>query len=60
MEDSGLVTRHEEGCVPPAVRYRLTPLETRFVDLIELVYAWGRNNADALDALGRRPTSRRA
>jgi hypothetical protein len=29
------------------------------VEPIELLYAWGRQNADALDQLGDRPTSRR-
>lgn len=59
MEGSGLVTRHVKGTVPPAVEYRLTLLGTRFVEPIELLYSWGRNNADALDALVSRPTSRR-
>ncbi|WP_088183913.1 winged helix-turn-helix transcriptional regulator [Sphingobium sp. Z007] len=59
MEASGLISRHVHGSVPPAVEYRLTPLGDRFVEPIELLYAWGRNNADALDELGQRPTSRR-
>lgn len=59
MEASGLVSRHVHGSVPPAVEYRLTPLGDRFVEPIELLYAWGRTNADALDELGQRPTSRR-
>ena len=59
MEGSGLVSRHVQGTVPPAVEYRLTPLGTRFVAPVELLYAWGRDNADALDQLGARPTSRR-
>ncbi|WP_128255615.1 winged helix-turn-helix transcriptional regulator [Falsirhodobacter deserti] len=59
MERSGLVTRHVESAVPPAVEYRLTPLGLRFVGLVELVYDWGRMNADALDLLGGRATSRR-
>jgi len=59
MEGSGLVTRHVKGTIPPAVEYRLTPLGFRFVEPIELLYAWGRSNADALDQLGSRPTSRR-
>lgn len=60
MECSGLITRHVQGTIPPAVEYRLTPLGTRFVEPIELLYGWGRTNSDALDALGNRPTSRRA
>ncbi len=59
MEASGLVSRHVHGSVPPAVEYRLTPLGDRFIEPIELLYAWGRTNADALDELGQRPTSRR-
>jgi DNA-binding HxlR family transcriptional regulator len=59
MEGSGLLTRHVQGTIPPAVEYRLTPLGRRFVEPVELLYAWGRGNADALDQLGSRPTSRR-
>ena len=59
MEGSGLLTRHVAGTVPPAVEYRLTALGNRFVEPVELLYAWGRANADALDGLGGRPTSRR-
>jgi len=59
LEGSGLVTRHVQGTIPPAVEYRLTPLGRRFVEPVELLYAWGRDNADALDQLGMRPTSRR-
>jgi DNA-binding HxlR family transcriptional regulator len=54
MEGSGLVTRHVQGTIPPAVEYRLTPLGQRFVEPVELLYAWGRDNEDALDQLGRR------
>lgn len=60
MADSGLVTRHVHSAMPPAVEYRLTPLGTRFVAPVEMLYAWGRDNADALDALGSRATARRA
>ncbi|MDB6452327.1 winged helix-turn-helix transcriptional regulator [Falsirhodobacter sp. 20TX0035] len=59
MEESGLLTRHVESTVPPAVEYRLTPLGRRFVGLVDLVYDWGRTNADALDQLQERATSRR-
>lgn len=59
MEGSGLVTRHVQGTIPPAVEYRLTALGDRFVEPVEMLYAWGRDNADALDRLGGRPTSRR-
>jgi DNA-binding HxlR family transcriptional regulator len=60
MEATGLVSRHVESVVPPAVEYRLTPLGERFVEPVELLYAWGRTNADALDQLGTRPTARRS
>jgi DNA-binding HxlR family transcriptional regulator len=59
MEASGLLTRHVEGTVPPAVDYRLTELGVRFVEPVELLYAWGRENADALNQMKERPTSRR-
>ncbi|MDI1295270.1 MAG: helix-turn-helix domain-containing protein [bacterium] len=54
MEASGLVSRHVQGTIPPAVDYRLTPLGSRFVEPVEMLYAWGRTNADALDRLGDR------
>ncbi len=59
MEQTGLVTRHVESAMPPAVEYRLTPLGRRFVEPVELLYAWGRDNADALDRLGSRASARR-
>ncbi len=59
MEESGLLSRHVESVMPPSVEYRLTPLGRRFVEPVELLYAWGRDNADALDALRPRATSRR-
>ncbi len=60
MEETGLVVRHVHSAIPPAVEYRLTALGQRFVEPVELLYAWGRDNADALDQLGSRPTARRA
>lgn len=59
MECSGLVDRHVLASRPPAVEYRLTPLGSRFIEPVQMLYDWGRENADALDALGTRPTSRR-
>ena len=59
MEHAGLVRRHVEGTVPPAVEYSLTDLGRRFVEPIELMYGWARDNNDALDALRGRETSRR-
>lgn len=60
MEGSGLLSRHVLGTIPPAVEYRLTPLGQRFVEPVEWLYGWGRDNADALDAWRDRPTSRRS
>lgn len=59
MEASGLIARHVHETMPPAVEYSLTHLGTRFVEPVELLYGWGRDNADALDTLGSRATSRR-
>ncbi|KIQ02798.1 HxlR family transcriptional regulator [Agrobacterium tumefaciens] len=59
MERTGLVTRHVHATRPPAVEYTLTALGNRFLEPVEMLYAWGRDNADALDALGERSTSRR-
>jgi DNA-binding HxlR family transcriptional regulator len=58
MEERGLVTRHVHGTIPPAVDYQLTPLGLRFIEPVELLYAWARTNADALDAMPRGMTSR--
>ncbi|OAN66121.1 winged helix-turn-helix transcriptional regulator [Sphingomonas sp. TDK1] len=60
MEEAGLIDRIVQNAVPPAVEYRLTSLGRRFVEPVELLYAWGRDNADALDQLGSRPSARRA
>ncbi len=59
MEASGLLTRHVLGAIPPVVEYRLTELGRRFVEPVEMLYGWGRDNADALDLLRPRPRSRR-
>jgi DNA-binding HxlR family transcriptional regulator len=59
MEASGLVDRHVQAAVPPRVDYGLTALGMRFIEPLEQLYDWGRANADALDALKPRPTSRR-
>lgn len=60
MEQAGLISRHVHSATPPAVEYRLTPLGHRFVEPVELLHAWGRDNADALDQLKSRPTARRS
>lgn len=58
MEARGLVLRHVQGTVPPAVEYELTPLGSRFIEPVELLYDWARRNGDALDILRGGPTSR--
>jgi DNA-binding HxlR family transcriptional regulator len=60
METSGLILRTVLATMPPAVEYRLTPLGQRFVEPVNLLYDWGRANADALDAFGPGPAPRRA
>lgn len=60
MEGSGLIDRQVHDDPAEGVEYRLTPLGHRFVEPVEMLYAWGRDNADALDGLNLRPTSRRA
>ncbi len=59
LEHSGLLLREVHDSVPPAVEYRLTPLGQLMIEPIELVYAWARDNAPALDQLQPRATSRR-
>jgi DNA-binding HxlR family transcriptional regulator len=59
LEASGLVCRHVHDSVPPEVDYALTPLGRRLVEPIELIYDWARGNANALDELKPRRTSRR-
>lgn len=59
MENSGLLDRHVLSTIPPMVEYRLTELGRRFVEPVELLYGWGRDNADALDRLVPRASSRR-
>jgi DNA-binding HxlR family transcriptional regulator len=60
MEASGLLSRHVQSTIPPVVEYRLTDLGQRFVEPVELLYVWARDNPDALDQLVPRPSSRRA
>jgi DNA-binding HxlR family transcriptional regulator len=60
MEASGLLSRHVLSTIPPMVEYRLTDLGKRFVEPVEMLYGWGRDNADALDLLVPRASSRRA
>ncbi|VXC02883.1 Transcriptional regulator, HxlR family [Luteimonas sp. 9C] len=60
LETAGAVARTVHATVPPAVDYALTPLGVRLVEPIELIYDWARRNAEVLDALQARPTSRRS
>ena len=60
METSGLILRDVLATMPPAVEYSLTPLGRRFVEPVNLLYDWGRTNADALDAFGPGPAPRRS
>ena len=57
MEFAGLVHRHVEGTIPPTAEYPMTDLRKRFVEPIEMIYAWARKNNDALKP---RETSRRS
>lgn len=59
MEASSLIDRHASDAPIATVEYSLTDLGKRFVEPVELLYAWGRANPDALDRLQPRPTSRR-
>ena len=59
LQASGLVDRRELGGAVAAVEYSLTPLGVRFIEPVEWLYDWGRRNADALDELQPRRTSRR-
>lgn len=59
LEASGLIVRHVEDSVPPAVEYSLSALGQRVIEPIELVYQWARSNAPALDELKPRATSKR-
>ncbi len=55
MERDGLLSRRVYEVVPPKVEYSLTPLGRKFIEPLEMLYDWGRANADALDQLGQRP-----
>ncbi|AGA28516.1 winged helix-turn-helix transcriptional regulator [Singulisphaera acidiphila] len=57
MERDGLIDRKVYPVVPPMVEYSLTPLGQLFIEPIELLYAWGEKNAEALKKLSRRRTA---
>lgn len=58
MERDGLLSRRVYKVVPPKVEYSLTPLGRKFIEPLEMLYDWGRANADALDQLGQRAGSK--
>jgi DNA-binding HxlR family transcriptional regulator len=61
LRDGGVRPRHAP-CpeqYPPAVEYRLTELGRRLLEPTEMLYTWARENADALDQMGVRASSRR-
>ena len=61
LEASGLVTRHVQGTVPPAVEYRLSALGRRFVEPVELLYRLGPQQCRRAGPDGdAAPPSRRA
>lgn len=51
LEEAGLVSRTVQQVMPPVVEYSLTPLGHRFIEPLEMLYHWGIDNADALDAV---------
>lgn len=59
LELGGLVRRDVRGVMPSVVEYGLTDLGVRFVEPVELLYAWGRANPDALARFVSRCGSRR-
>jgi DNA-binding HxlR family transcriptional regulator len=54
MERDGLIDRKVYPVVPPRVDYSLTHLGRLFIEPIEMLYAWGSKNAEALEKLTRR------
>ena len=51
VEARGLVARHVHSVVPPKVEYELTPLGKTFAQAVEMLYRWGEEHPQALDAL---------
>ncbi len=54
MERDGLIKRKVYPVVPPMVEYSLSPLGRRFVEPLEMLYDWARENEDALRGIQRR------
>ena len=55
-----LIDRKVYPVVPPMVEYSLTPMGRLFIEPIEMLYAWGAKNDDALSKLTRRRKKRTA
>ena len=45
MEGSGLVTRHVQGTIPPAVEYRLTPVGRSLEPVLLAMHQWALKRA---------------
>jgi DNA-binding HxlR family transcriptional regulator len=58
MERDRLIDRKIYPVVPPMVEYSLTPMGQLFIEPIEMLYAWGAKNDDALSKLRRRRKKR--
>lgn len=58
MEDDGLLDRKVYAVVPPMVEYSLTALGKRFVEPLEMLYEWARQNDDAVQGLKKRRKKR--
>jgi DNA-binding HxlR family transcriptional regulator len=54
MERDRLIDRKVYPVVPPMVEYSLTAMGRLFIEPIEMLYAWGAKNDDALSKLRRR------
>src|SRR4030081_2443832 len=54
VEREGLINRKVYPFVPPRVKSSLTPMGRLFIEPIEMLYAWGAKNDDALSKLRRR------
>ena len=53
-----MIDRKIYPVVPPMVEYSLTPMGRLFIEPIEMLYAWGAKNDDALSKLRRRRKKR--
>ncbi|SIN94285.1 transcriptional regulator, HxlR family [Singulisphaera sp. GP187] len=58
MERDGLIDRKVYPVVPPMVEYSLNSLGKRFIEPLELLYAWASQNSEALQKLTKRRKKR--